>query len=531
MSEQLEISLLRFKTQSKKFNGVSTIGEYTQLPASPTLIKHLVTDQNIIKRYNQIREEHLANKEKPNILYERLREYQNKDVLFLSKLKNRGNFNQQRLGKTVETIHIMKEKKQVSALVMTPKSGLSIWLSAFKEWSPEIDAVVVGSHIPKPRRIEIYKNIGNKTLIISHHLIHNDIDHLLKLQFDTLIFDEPHHIRNYRNQRSNKGPKWAKSVMKLSYNHKANDRHALTGTPASKDAHTIFPILHFLYPKLFTSYWQFIDYYFKKEEQIYNYRGDSTTVIKGFKSKEKEKEMQEFLEVISVQRKRINEISWLTQLEPTTIKLTPNKKQLKIYEELHNFYELPEYGIIAELPIDRVTRERQIALDPHILDIPIQGVRTEWILDYLEDYPNKTVLIVSNLTAYLKYLNTKIPNSVLLTGETAFNQRKIIENKFNSGKIKVLLANLQSNKEAITLYGADTLILTDKSIIPEDNEQLLDRIVPPTKEIAENKELQEIYILTSTLNVDVIWDKAIEFRWTMNQIINSYAGATGVSPR
>src|SRR5690606_36616895 len=174
MSEQLEISLLRFKTQSKKFNGVSTIGEYTQLPASPTLIKHLVTDQNIIKRYNQIREEHLANKEKPNILYERLREYQNKDVLFLSKLKNRGNFNQQRLGKTVETIHIMKEKKQVSALVMTPKSGLSIWLSAFKEWSPEIDAVVVGSHIPKPRRIEIYKNIGNKTLIISHHLIHND---------------------------------------------------------------------------------------------------------------------------------------------------------------------------------------------------------------------------------------------------------------------------------------------------------------------------------------------------------------------
>ena len=194
------------------------------------------------------------------------------------------------------------------------------------------------------------------------------------------------------------------------------------------------------------------------------------------------------------------------------------------------FYELPEYGIIAELPIDRVTRERQIALDPHILDIPIQGVRTEWILDYLEDYPDKTVLIVSNLTAYLKYLNTKIPNSVLLTGETAFNQRKVIENKFNSGKIKVLLANLQSNKEAITLYGADTLILTDKSIIPEDNEQLLDRIVPPTKEIAENKDLQEIYILTSTLNVDFIWDKAIEFRWTINQIINSYAGATVVSP-
>ena len=58
----------------------------------------------------------------------------------------------------------MKEKKQVSALVMTPKSGLSIWLSAFKQWSPEIDAVVVGSHIPKARRIEMYKKYRQQDL-------------------------------------------------------------------------------------------------------------------------------------------------------------------------------------------------------------------------------------------------------------------------------------------------------------------------------------------------------------------------------
>ena len=106
--------------------------------------------------------------------------------------------------------------------------------------------------------------------------------------------------------------------------------------------------------------------------------------------------------------------------------------------------------------------------------VNIKSAKTDWIHDYLKDYPEKTVMIASAFTSYLKLIHKEIPNSVLMIGGMSDKRKSEIEKDFNNKKIKVLLANIDVAKEGMKLYGADTLIVVDRSLTYTDNEQLFD---------------------------------------------------------
>ena len=136
-----------------------------------------------------------------------------------------------------------------------------------------------------------------------------------------VILDEAHRIKNHKSKQ-------ALALFGLDYiPHKL----ALTGTPAPGKQHEIYSILHWLFPTILSGYWRFIEYYFTQMEQ-YTQSG-SFSVIGTFQPG-KEKELQEFLNIISTRRMRASVMPWLPDKDRQLIELPMTKEQKEYLKKI-----------------------------------------------------------------------------------------------------------------------------------------------------------------------------------------------------
>lgn len=508
--------------QSSKYQGTASKNNEEIFPTSPILLDFFAVHQEVQERYNEKRSLFLKLKSADVIIDPRLRVYQNQDLNFLMKLNAKANLNQQRLGKTPETLINMKIMHQLeNTVIVCPTTALFPWKMAYIQWTGADNVLVMRSSINKETRKKLYKT-HKGTIIINYELVKADKELLMQRKIDTMVVDEFHRLRTYKNMKN--GPEFAKAIMSLA--RMTTYRYALTGTPTPKDPTETFAMLHFLYPDIFSSYWKFIEYYFDVTNEIHNYgTRESHKVIGGFKSKEKEQELLQFLEVISIQRKRKDVLTWLTEVPIRKIVIPFDDAVKPLYNELHEYFEISEHGIERVNILGRMIAESQLSVDPRILNIHPENIynKTKWILDYISDYPEKSIVIVSNFTEYLKLLKNDIPDAKLVVGETTLGKREEYIKSFNNKKTKILLCNQTVIKESIQLHGADTLIITDRSWVEGDNDQLYDRILPTTEQLQSEKDVQDIIVLLTDCFFDTYIDEALIHRKSMTDIINNYA--------
>ena len=503
--------------QSPASPGISQKNDIHLFPNSPTLLKSFgINSQAYVRKRN----EHLKQKETKPALYDRrLREYQNQDAGFLMSLKSKGVFNQQRTGKTPTTLSTMRQLNENHNIIICPGSVIYRWKDEYETWHGG-PVEILDSRKPKTKRKEIIKSFKG-TLIMSYGIVRNDIEQLLKRNIDAIVVDEAHRLRNFKGMRSPYSPKVTKAIVKLA---RKTDRHyALTGTPTPNKPENIYGILSFLFPNMFNSYWGFVEYYFEIEDRVINRDLETIKEITGFKNKRKQSELQEFIEMISTQRKRKDIMKWLNEVEPEPIKIPATKKQLKYLEELHEYFEIAEEELTTMNILERMLREQQVATEPKLLDLNAKGVKTEWIKEYIKDYEGKSIIFVSKFTKYLKWLKENhIKEAVLLTGGTSNQKRQEIETAFNNKDIKIILANIDVVKEGITLYGCDTMVFIDTSLTYTDNEQCMDRLLPTTEAIAKEKEPQEIILLRTDTPIENYLYDMMKRKKSKTDIINNY---------
>lgn len=310
------------------------------------------------------------------------------------------------------------------------------------------------------------------------------------MQFDAMIVDECHFLNSYQSQQS-------KAVFQLG--KLANKRLALSGTPVRNKGEGIYGVLHFLFPQKFTSYWSFVDRYFKTFDSPWG-----TREISGYKRKE---ELQEILDLISVQRKRSEVMSWIPAKIYQTIEVEMDAKQKKVYMDMLETFTVIED---AQLKVDassvlaQLTRLRQICLHPDLLQLNAPSAKENFILEWLEDNPQEQVVIFSNFSSYLKQLHRKIASKTkanIIIGETSkFYRQKTVE-MFQNGEINVILANIEAAGVGLTLDRAGVVIFLDRAYTNALNQQAEDRIVPTTETSNQN-----------TLIIDVVCKDSIDGR-------------------
>lgn len=442
-----------------------------------------------------------------------LRKYQIEDVAFLEARQTAGCFNQMRTGKTPTILTVLKNIKTEKNLIVCPASLIFKWKEEYELWTGKPCIVIHGT--PKQKSEQILN--WTSGLVISYGSLKETkktsglINQILKENIDACVIDEAHRIKN---------PKTAtfKAIKKLT---KIERRYALTGTPAPGKPEEVWGTLHFLNPKVWSSFWKFAEEYFYVKQVPY---GNKHYEIGNFRPG-KERELQDYLNLIATNRKRKDIMQWLPEKEkPIRINLEATSKQKKWLNELMEFYETEE--IVTKGTLDRLIRYRQICLEPALLDLKGNSPKTEWIIQYLEDYPERPTIIFSKFTSYLWQLNSylkkyKIVDKIgVIVGSVTPEIRQQYVKWFQEGVFNLLLINIDAGKEGLTLDRAEAAIFTDKYPPVGDIEQAEDRIIATVQDKADIP--KTIYELCIKDTYDEQLYDLLEKRKSETDVINDF---------
>ncbi|KAG2230437.1 SNF2 family N-terminal domain-containing protein [Thamnidium elegans] len=184
----------------------------------------------------------------PFLLRGTLREYQHVGLDWLASLYNNGIngilADEMGLGKTIQTIALLAYlacEKQVWGphLIVVPTSVILNWEMELKKWLPGFK-IMTYYGTPKERkekRSGWSKDNAFHVCITSYQLVLQDQNAFRRKQWQYLILDEAHHIKNFRSQR------WQ---VLLNFNSKR--RLLLTGTPLQNNLMELWSLLYFLMP-------------------------------------------------------------------------------------------------------------------------------------------------------------------------------------------------------------------------------------------------------------------------------------------
>lgn len=441
-----------------------------------------------------------------------LRPYQREDVEFLKAHQTAGCFNEQRTGKTPTIATVCKEKAFDLVLIVCPASALYPWQSEYKKWTGIPATVVTGTPAQKQTIVD---NWTTGALVISYGSLKAKstdlLEYILLKKPDACIIDEAHRIKDRTTAN-------AKAVFELA--KYIPNRYALTGTPAPNKPEEIWSLLHFINPKLYKSYWNFISEYFITHTQS-NSQGRMFKQIDYLKPS-RVADLQNILNSCATQRKRKDVMPWLPEKEYQKILLPATKEQQKYLTELQNYFETE--NIVTQGILDRLIRYRQICLHPALLNLKGKSPKLDWIKDYLTDYPERPTIVFSKFTSFIHILDEDLNKSnikhAIIVGATSAEDRYKAVNDFQAGKNNFLILNIDAGKENLTLDRAEACIFTDKFPPVGDLEQAEARFVATTKDRADK--LHIIYELIIQGTYDEQLYELIEKRAAAVDAINNF---------
>jgi SWI/SNF-related matrix-associated actin-dependent regulator 1 of chromatin subfamily A len=429
----------------------------------------------------------------------RLRPYQRVDVEFLTMRKNAAVFNEQRTGKTPTTLLAVKNRMN-KGVVVCP-AGLKLnWSREAQAWINRSSTVISGTKKRRTRLYKEFKEAEQGILILSYETLRADLSQF-DFEFDVLIVDEAHRLRNYRTKQSGAVYDLAKMAKHV---------FALTGTPAVNHPADIFGILKLLRPKKYTSYWNFVDRYFGYEQTRF---GRDVLTLKPHMVDE----FTDVLDTVSVQRKRNNVMKWIPPITDRQIPLELSDTQQRYYKQLVETYRYDENVVPNAVAL--LTRLRQICLDTGLITEHQSSPKEDFIKEYISDNTD-SVIVFSSFTSFLKKLHSKIPGSVLLTGEQTQAEKQAAVDKMQKGEATVMLANVVAGGLGWTLDKVDTIIFTDKSFNPINNEQAQDRIVPTVQALQYGAKQIITLIMSDTLEANI--EKLLAAKQDIIQYVNNY---------
>jgi len=210
-------------------------------------------------------------------------------------------------------------------------------------------------------------------------------------------------------------------------------------------------------------------------------------------------------------------MKWIPKIQNRTISIELKPAQYRHLKKIKEEFMAGE----IEIPnvVAQITRMRQVSLDPGLLDLDGQSAKTEFIKEFIQDNDGK-IVIFSSFTSYLKRLKEILPDAELLTGEQSSEQKEQAVNNVQYGDSRILLSNIIVGGTGWTLDNIDTIIFTDKSYNPVDNEQAADRIVPtdPNKEYGA----KQIITLVGQDTIEQYIDRLLDDKINIIKFINEY---------
>jgi SNF2 family DNA or RNA helicase len=283
-----------------------------------------------------------------------IRPYQEEGLNFLAEHGRAALWDEPGLGKSMQSLlamnYLLHDRARI--LVVSPGDAVGVWQDETEKWLGEEASVFAG--------------MGAKATALDHQGVvvtnyHRLDDALGWGEWDGVIFDESQMLRN-RNTRT---------LFKAVRGYFDNRRYGLhrvpafflSGTPIVKHTGDLWPILHLIDKKRWSSYWSFVKKYCLVWEDEHGWHVEGVTNTKAL-----------WAETASVSLRRTGVLN-LPPLTRQRVRLQMTPKQYRAYKDIERdmYTDIGDSLIIAPNALAREQRLRQLLACPRILGIDEDG--------------------------------------------------------------------------------------------------------------------------------------------------------------
>lgn len=333
--------------------------------------------------------------------------------------------------------------------------------------------------------------------------------------WSAIVLDEAHRVLVTNKSQAYKQSQTRCGLGKLPLKRDGK-KFALTGTPFRGKLENLWGTLNWLFPEKYTSYHRWVNQWFPTQQGFFG--GTEISAIKPEK-------MGAFFAAIEPFTLRRTKAEIAKDLPPKTyVGSTPpgvdphapdadgmighwlemSPKQRKAYQEMEEMAmtRLEEGVLVANGILAELTRLKQFAGTYGEIYLDSSGeekfrpslpsVKFDWLLEFLEGQgivkgstatgpESQKVVVASQFTSVLdlfsRELKKKGINHVKITGAVSGKAREEAASKFQSDSgPQVMLLNTHAGGVALTLDRADDIVILDETFIPDDQEQVEDRV-------------------------------------------------------
>ena len=357
------------------------------------------------------------------------------------------------LGKTTSTIIAALEANSKKVLIICPAtlkinwkreienySDKSIYIAEGKNFSTDADFVIIN--------YDIIKNF--------HDPKKKDDSEILKANFDLVIVDEAHYIKNGQAQRTKLINDLVKTVDRL---------WLLTGTPMTSRPMDYFNLLSLVDSPVSKNWMAYAIRYCQGYQ--FNVGGRKVWNITGASNLD---ELRERTAATILRRLKENVLDLPDKIITPVYLRLKSKNYEEVMGEYYDWYDKnPDESKSLTVQFSKLTKVRQIIADEKI------SQTIEIAENIIEQ--DKKVIIFCNFTDSLnKIIEHFGKSAVKLDGSMSKPERQRSVDEFQDNpKVKVFVGNIKAAGVGITLTSAEAVIMNDLSFLPSDHAQAEDR--------------------------------------------------------
>lgn len=374
-------------------------------------------------------------------------------------------------GKTVISLAYFVERHLGGAasnpsLIMAPASMLWTWAKEARKFAPDLKVVVLHG----PERHAILKDVADHHVVItSYKLAHSDIAKLAAVEWDTVVLDEAHHVRN-------RDTKTAATIRKLH----ARVKFALTGTPINNHLEDLWSLFDWAIPGLLGSRSAF--------------RAEFRTPIERDGCMITQARLNRLVRPFLLRRTKKDVANDLPEKNQIVESIRLGNAQRALYETIRIAMLAEVTQAISERGVQEskttiltcLMKLRQVCCDPRLLSeddaAEIGSAKLDHLIEMIETRLDEggKVVVFSQFVKMLDLISDELDKSGIehfaFTGSTPVKKRLESVERFQAGERPVFLISLHAGGEGITLTEADTVMLFDSWWSPTAEAQAQDRV-------------------------------------------------------
>lgn len=374
------------------------------------------------------------------------------------------------LGKSLQALTVAAidfEKGWASRLLIVAPAGLTgNWLDEINDHTNFKAKVLEGTPSKRRAALEDFNHDYFQVLIVGYEQVSAHLEALNELQFDIVIVDEAHMMKNPKAKRS-------KALHALS----AGRFFLLTGSPMLNHVNDLWSLLYRIDPQAFPKYWTFLHRY---------------CVFGGYKDKQiigtkNEDELTEKLQSRMIRRLK-RDVLDLPEKQYISVHVDLTPEQRSLYNEAKDEMQITIPGdpdpMEIENALTKFLRLKQIAGTTATIEgYKDYSGKLDQVVEMIKEIVvenREHVVVFTQFRGVLAALDTrllKVPCPVYeLHGDVKTEDRATRVKKWADDDPGVMVAMLQVAGVGLNMTAANKVIFLDKLWVPKMNEQAEDRI-------------------------------------------------------